>query len=80
MDMTMIIRLASGALFLGVMVLLVQRRRLRILETRTGGGLSLLQLAGLKGEGPFEVREQQRLNDVVPRHAEGGKAAAGYAI
>jgi hypothetical protein len=30
MDMTMIIRLASGALFLGVLVLLVQRRRTRV--------------------------------------------------
>lgn len=46
-------------------LLLVQRRRLRIMETRTEAGLSLLQLAGLQGEGPFEVREQQLEPDEI---------------
>jgi hypothetical protein len=46
-------------------LLLVQRRRLRIQETRTEGGHSLLQLAGLQGEGPFEVREQQLEPDEI---------------
>ncbi len=39
-------------------LLLVQRRRLRIEGTRSDGEAAFLQLAGLAGEGPFEVREQ----------------------
>jgi hypothetical protein len=40
-------------------LLLVQRRRLRINGTRTDGAASFLELSGMQGEGPFEVREQQ---------------------
>lgn len=40
-------------------LLLVQRRRLRINGTRTEGGVSFLELGGLQGEGPFDVRDQQ---------------------
>jgi hypothetical protein len=41
-------------------LLLVQRRRLRITNTRTDAAAnSFLELCGMQGEGPFEVREQQ---------------------
>jgi hypothetical protein len=40
-------------------LLLVQRRRLRITQTRSDSSGSLLELSGLQGEGPFEVRDQQ---------------------
>jgi hypothetical protein len=39
-------------------LLLVQRRRLRINQTRSEGGTSVLELSGVQGEGPFEVRDQ----------------------
>jgi hypothetical protein len=39
-------------------LLLVQRRRLRITGTRTDGEQSFLELSGVEGEGPFEVRDQ----------------------
>jgi hypothetical protein len=37
---------------------LVQRRRLRITQTRTDADGSILELTGMQGEGPFEVRDQ----------------------
>jgi hypothetical protein len=40
-------------------LLLVQRRRLRITQTRSDADGSVLELAGMQGEGPFEVRDQQ---------------------
>jgi hypothetical protein len=40
-------------------LLLVQRRRLRITQTRSDADGSILELSGLQGEGPFEVRDQQ---------------------
>jgi hypothetical protein len=40
-------------------LLLVQRRRLRITQTRSDPEGSILELAGMQGEGPFEVRDQQ---------------------
>ena len=40
-------------------LLLVQRRRLRITQTRTDLEGAILELTGLQGEGPFEVRDQQ---------------------
>jgi hypothetical protein len=40
-------------------LLLVQRRRLRVNQTHSDAEGSILELAGLQGEGPFEVREQQ---------------------
>jgi hypothetical protein len=40
-------------------LLLVQRRRLRITLTRSDADGSVLELAGMQGEGPFEVRDQQ---------------------
>jgi hypothetical protein len=40
-------------------LLLVQRRRLRITQTRSDGDGTVLELAGLQGEGPFEVRDQR---------------------
>jgi hypothetical protein len=40
-------------------LLLVQRRRLRITHTRSDADGSVLELAGMQGEGPFEVRDQQ---------------------
>jgi hypothetical protein len=46
-------------------LLLVQRRRLRITGTRTDGGISFLELCGIQGEGPFEVREQQLKPDEI---------------
>lgn len=39
-------------------LLLVQRRRLRITGTRSEGENTFLELCGLQGEGPFEVREE----------------------
>jgi hypothetical protein len=46
-------------------LLLVQRRRLRITGTREDGGISFLELCGVQGEGPFEVREQQLKPDEI---------------
>jgi hypothetical protein len=40
-------------------LLLVQRRRLRITQTRSDADGAVLELAGMQGEGPFEVRDQQ---------------------
>ncbi len=40
-------------------LLLVQRRRLRINQTRSDAQGSVLELFGMQGEGPFEVRDQQ---------------------
>ncbi len=40
-------------------ILLVQRRRLRITGTRTEGSTTILELAGMQGEGPFAVPDQQ---------------------
>jgi hypothetical protein len=40
-------------------LLLVQRRRLRITQTRSDAAGAVLELTGLQGEGPFEVRDQQ---------------------
>jgi hypothetical protein len=40
-------------------LLLVQRRRLQIATTRSDAEGTILELAGLQGEGPFEVRDQQ---------------------
>lgn len=39
-------------------LLLVQRRRLRINGTRTRDDATILELGGLQGEGPYEVRDQ----------------------
>jgi hypothetical protein len=39
-------------------LLLVQRRRLRITQTRNSAGADVLELSGMQGEGPFEVRDQ----------------------
>lgn len=38
---------------------LLQRRRLKLDGTREDDGLSYLQLSGVRGEGPYEVRDQQ---------------------
>jgi hypothetical protein len=46
-------------------LLLVQRRRLRITGTRAEGGISFLELSGVQGEGPFEVRDQQLEADEI---------------
>ena len=40
-------------------LLLVQRRRLRITQTRSDADGAVLELTGVQGEGPFEVRDQQ---------------------
>ncbi len=40
-------------------LLLVQRRRLQIAKTRIDAEGTILELFGLQGEGPFEVRDQQ---------------------
>jgi hypothetical protein len=40
-------------------LLLVQRRRLRIAQTRNDAEGPVIQLVGMQGEGPFEVRDQQ---------------------
>lgn len=40
-------------------LLLVQRRRLRLTQTRSDADGSILELVGMQGEGPFEVRDQQ---------------------
>jgi hypothetical protein len=46
-------------------LLLVQRRRLRVTQTRSEAEGSVFELAGLQGEGPFEVREQQLTEDEI---------------
>jgi len=40
-------------------LLLVQRRRLLIAKTRSDAEGAILELTGMQGEGPFEVRDQQ---------------------
>jgi hypothetical protein len=40
-------------------LLLVQRRRLRITQTRNDAEGTVLELSGLQGEGPFEVRDPE---------------------
>jgi hypothetical protein len=46
-------------------LLLVQRRRLRITGTRAEGPATILELAGMQGEGPFAVPEQQLEPDEI---------------
>lgn len=46
-------------------LLLVQRRRLRITGTRTEGAVTILELAGMQGEGPFAVPEQHLKPDEI---------------
>jgi hypothetical protein len=40
-------------------LLLVQRRRLRITQTRSDADGAILELSGMAAEGPFEVRDHQ---------------------
>lgn len=46
-------------------LLLVQRRRLRITGTRNEGAATILELAGMQGEGPFVVPEQHLKPDEI---------------
>lgn len=40
-------------------LLLLQRKRLQLEDSRSEDGVDLLVLIGTKGEGPFEVRDEQ---------------------
>ncbi|MGC1274258.1 MAG: hypothetical protein WBC44_11170 [Planctomycetaceae bacterium] len=40
-------------------LLLLQRKRLQLEDSRSEDGIDLLVLIGTKGEGPFEVRDEQ---------------------
>lgn len=46
---------------------LLQRRRLRLEGARIDDDYQYLQLAGSRGEGPYEVRDQQLADDQVQR-------------
>jgi ParB-like chromosome segregation protein Spo0J len=46
---------------------LLQRRRLRLDGSRAEGDRQLLQLSGTRGEGPWEIRDQQLSADEVAR-------------
>ena len=46
---------------------LLQRRRLKLEGARTDDDGQFLQLVGSRGEGPFEVRDQQLSDDVIKR-------------
>ena len=42
-----------------VALLLMQKRRLQLERTRYDGEIAWLEFVGQRGEGPFEVRDQQ---------------------
>lgn len=44
---------------------LLQRRRLKLEGARADGELAYLQLVGSRGEGPWEIRDQQLADDEV---------------
>jgi hypothetical protein len=44
-------------------LLLVQKRKLKIEGSRQDGEMDFLELIGMQGEGPFEVRDQQLAAD-----------------
>lgn len=46
---------------------LLQKRRLRLDGSRMDGEIQYLQLAGSRGEGPYEVRDQQLADDEIKR-------------
>ena len=46
---------------------LLQRRRLRLEGAREDEGIQYLQLVGSRGEGPYEVRDQQLSDDEIKR-------------
>jgi hypothetical protein len=46
---------------------LLQKRRLRLEGSRADGDIQYLQLTGSRGEGPFEVRDQQLPDDEIKR-------------
>lgn len=46
---------------------LLQRRRLRLEGARVEDGIQYLQLAGSRGEGPYEVRDQQLSDETIQR-------------
>ncbi|MCA9075576.1 MAG: hypothetical protein KDA93_11125 [Planctomycetaceae bacterium] len=46
-------------------LLLLQKRRLTLDGTRVDGDFAYLELSGSRGEGPFEVRDQQLTADEV---------------
>lgn len=46
-------------------LLLLQKRRLTLDGTRVDGDVAYLELSGSRGEGPFEVRDQQLTADEV---------------
>ncbi len=48
-----------------ISLLLLQKRRLSLDGTRLDGDIAYLQLSGSRGEGPFEVRDQQLTADEI---------------
>jgi hypothetical protein len=50
-----------------VALFLLQRRRLKLEGARMDGELSCLQLSGSRGEGPWEIRDQQLADEEVKR-------------
>ena len=46
-------------------LLLVQKRRLQIDGSRSDGDIEYIRLTGSKGEGPYEVREQELADEEV---------------
>ena len=48
-----------------IALLLMQKRRLQLEGTRRDGDIAYLQFIGQRGEGPFEVREQQLTGEEI---------------
>lgn len=48
-----------------IALLLLQKRRLQLEGTRYDGDIAWLQFVGARGEGPFEVRDQQLTGDEI---------------
>jgi len=46
-------------------LLLLQKRRLRIEASRWDGDVELLQLWGMRGDGPYEIRNQQLTSEEI---------------
>ena len=46
-------------------LLLLQKKKLKILNTRLDGEIEFLELIGIHGEGPFEVKQQNLSNEEI---------------
>jgi hypothetical protein len=56
---------AQEQLLYVIALLLMQKRRLQLEGTRQDGDIAYLQFIGQRGEGPFEVRDQQLTGEEI---------------